>query len=64
MGGHGIHHAFRRITVMTGSAIVDDAGMIKRRRYEATGGMANTTILVGRDMADFFRRGESGIVTG
>lgn len=56
VGGYGIHHADRGITIMTRDAIVDDAGMIERRRFEGTRIMADTTILIGRDMADIFRR--------
>ena len=64
MGRYGIHHACRRITIMAGCAIVGDAGMIKRRRHETTGGMTDTTVLIGVDMIDFFGCSETGIMTG
>jgi len=62
--GHGIHHADCRIAIMTRDAIVDDTGMIERRRNKAAGRVTDATILIGRNMVDFFRRGETGIVTG
>lgn len=64
MGGHGIYHTLRIIAIMTPDAIVRDAGMVDRRRFEGTGRMADTAILTGHDMTDFFRRGKTGIVAG
>ena len=39
---------------VTGRAVVHDTGMIEHRADEGTGVMADTAILVGRDMADRF----------
>ena len=64
MRRHGIHHACRRIAVMAGRAIVDDAGMIEGCRDEAARVMADTTILIGRDMTGFLGWCETGVVTG
>ena len=64
VGWYGIHHADRGITIMTRDAIVDDAGMIEGRRFEGTRVMTDTAILIGRNMADIFRRREAGSVTG
>ena len=64
MGWHGIHHACRRITIVAGSTIIDDAGMIKACRHEATGGMTDTAILIGVDMVGFLGCSETGVVTG
>ena len=64
VGRDGIYHAFRGITIVTGNAIVGDAGMIERRRFEGTRIMTDTAILIGRNMADIFRRREAGGVTG
>ena len=38
--------------------------MIERCRNKATGGVTDTAVLIGCNMADFFRRSETGIVTG
>jgi len=43
-------HADRRRAVMTGSAIVDDAGMVERCRDEAAGIVTDAAILIGRKM--------------
>ena len=64
VGGDSVYHTLRRIAIMTPNAIVRDADMIEGRRFEGTGGMADTAILVGLDMSNFFRRGKTGIVTG
>jgi len=61
---HGIHHALSRSAVMARSAIIRDAGVIESRRFEEARVMADTAILGSRDMADFFRCGKTGIVTG
>ena len=49
---------------MARRTIIGDAGMIEGRRFESVRGMTDTTILIGRDMIDFFRRSKTGIVTG
>jgi len=64
MGGHCIQLTLRRIAIMTRSAIVRDAGMIEGRRFEGIGRVTDTTIVIGCDMTDFFRRGKTDIVTG
>lgn len=64
MRRHGIHHARRRIAVMAGRAIVDDAGMIEGCRDEAARVMADTAILIGHDMTGFLGCRETGAVTG
>ncbi len=64
MGRHGIHHTRRRITIVAGSTIVDDAGMIEACRHEAAGSMTDTAILVGVDMIGFLGRGETSVMTG
>ena len=64
MRRHGIHHAFRRITIVAGYAIVNDARMIEGCRYEGTGSMADTAVLVSVDMVDFLGCRETSIVTG
>jgi hypothetical protein len=64
MRGHRIYHTLRCTAIMTGSAIVGDAGMIEGRRLEGTGRMTDTAILTGQDMANFFRPGKTGIVAG
>ncbi len=61
--GHRIDHPRRRITVMAGDAIIDDSGMVKGGWNEATGCMADTAILVGRDVRRMFGGGKSGSVT-
>jgi len=50
--GFGIHAG--RCNTMAGRAIVHNAGVIERCRDEANGVMADTTVLVGRNMIDFF----------
>ena len=64
MSRYGVRHACRRITIVAGSTIIDDAGMIEGCRHEATGGMTDTAILIGVDMVDLLGGGETGIVTG
>ena len=64
MGRHSIYHTLRIITIMTPDAIVRDAGMVNRRRFEGTGRMTDTAILIGHDMTNFFRCGKTGIVAG
>ena len=64
MRRHGIHLAFRGNTIVAGSAIIDDAGMIEGCRHEAAGGMTDTAILVGVDMVGFLGCGETGVMTG
>ena len=64
MGRYGIHHTCRRITIVAGSAIVDDAGMIEGCRYEATGIVADTTVLVSVDMFGFLGCSETSVMTG
>ena len=49
---------------MARSAIIGDAGMIESRRFEEARVMADTAILIGRDMSGFLRRCKPGIVTG
>jgi len=51
MGRYCIYHAGCRITIMAGGAIVSDAGVIKGRRNESAGSMANPAILVSCNMA-------------
>ena len=48
---------------MAGSAIVHDAGVIERCRDERTGVMADTTILIGRNMINLFGCSETGVMT-
>ena len=62
--GHGIHLACRRIAIVTGRTIVDDASMIEGRREEAARVMAYTAILIGRDMTGFLGCRETGAMTG
>lgn len=64
MGWQGIHHACRRIAIVTGRTIVDDASMIEGCRHEAARVMAYTTILIGRDMTGFLGCRETGAMTG
>ena len=59
-----IDHTLRRSAIMTGSTIVNDAGMIESCRHEATGRMADTAVLIGIDMIDFFGCGKTGFMTG
>lgn len=64
MGRHGIHHTYRGSAIVTRNTIVGDAGVIESRRFEDARVMADTAILVSRDMTGFFRPGKTGIVTG
>ena len=64
MRRYGVHHARRRITVVTGRAIVNNAGMIEGSRYEGARVMADTAILVSLDMTGFPGCGETGAMTG
>ena len=64
MGRYSIHHACRRISIVAGSTIVDDAGMIEGCRYEATGIMTDPTVLVSVDMIGFLGCGETSVMTG
>lgn len=48
--GDGIHLASRRITIMAGSTVVHDAGMVEGRRDETLRIVANTAILIGFNM--------------
>ena len=64
MSWHGIHHACRRISIVAGSTIVDDASMIEGCRDEAARVMAYTAILVGRDMTGILGCRETGVMTG
>ncbi len=43
----GAVHAWRRITVVAGRAIIHDAGMIKHCADEGSGVMTDTAILIG-----------------
>ena len=61
--GHGIRLACRRIAIVTGRTIVDDASMIEGRREEAARVMAYTAILIGRDMTGFLGCRETGAMT-
>ena len=56
-------HANCRRTVVTRSAIVDDAGMVKTRGDEAASIVANAAILTGSQMIVRFARGKTGVVT-
>ena len=64
MGRHGIHLTFRGNTIVAGSTIINDAGMIEGCRHEAAGGMTDATILVSVDMVGLFGCGETGVMTG
>ena len=64
MGRHSIYHTLRIIAIMTPNAIVRNAGMVNRRRFEGTGRMTDTAILISHDMTNFFRCGKTGIVAG
>ena len=64
MGGYSIHHTYRGSAIVTRNTIVGNAGVIESRRFEDAGVMADTAILVSRDMTGFFRPGKTGIVTG
>lgn len=64
MEGYRILLAFRGITIMTGRAIVGDAGVIEGRRFEGARGMTDAAILVSRNVAGFLRCRETGIVAG
>jgi len=64
MSWHGIHHACRRISIVAGSTIVDDAGMIEGCRYEAAGVVTDPAVLVSVDMVGFLGCGETGFMTG
>lgn len=64
MRRYGVHHACCRIAIVTGSAVVNDTGMIEGGRYEGACVMADTAILVGLDMTGLLGCGETGAMTG
>ena len=64
MGRDGVDLACCRHAVMAVDATVDDAGVIEGRRFEEARVMADTAILIGRDMSGFLRRCKTSIVTG
>lgn len=64
MGRHGIRLAFRSNTIVTGSTIIDDSGMIEACRHEPAGGVTDAAILVGIDMVGFLGCGETGVMAG
>ena len=55
---------FRDITIVARNAIIGDAGMVESRRFEDASVVADTAILIGRDMSGFLRRCKPSIVTG
>ncbi len=57
----GIHAGGRN--PMARRTIIDDTGMIESCRHKATGVMTDTTILTSRNVIEFFRGGETAIMT-
>ena len=59
---HCIRHAGGRVAVVTGSTIIDDAGMVEVCRDKAGRGMTDSAILVGRNVIGRFGRGKACVV--
>ena len=57
-------HANCRNTIVAGSTIVDDAGVIESGREEAAGIVTDTTILVGWYMVERLAEGKRTVMTG
>ena len=58
--GLGIHAGGRNS--MARRTIIDDTGMVESCRDETNRIMADTTVLIGRNMIEFFRGGETAIM--
>ena len=58
----GRRHTCRRMSIVTGSAVIDDTGMIKDGRGKTAGHMTDTAIGVRRHMIDRLSDGRHAIV--
>ena len=66
MRRNGISFAFRRVTVVTGLAVIHDTGVIKHGTDKGNGVMTNATVLVGRHMVwrGYLARRRTAVMAG
>jgi hypothetical protein len=62
MRGDRVCFARRGIAIVAGLATAGDTGMVEGCRPECVRVVTHAAILIGRHVADFFRRGETGVV--